>query len=314
MKVESEEIMKDKIMPSEAMVCSLKSSMPYGAQATLKLPVTFEGIGTHGGQPVTMILHPAEVGKGIVFVRSDVQGQDNKIPALWNFVSDTRMCTKITNEAGVSVSTIEHLLSALYACDLDSVRIEINGPEVPIMDGSAQEFIAPLLNAGRTFLDQPRSVIAIKRPVVVRESEDRWVSIEPADRLYIECKFDFNGRANFPEQTFKGEITPDKFISAIAPARTFGFVEDVMHLRSMGLAKGSSLENAVGIQDNRILNPEGLRFEDEFVRHKVLDIVGDLFTAGFRIHGHLVGTRTGHALSNQLLRAVFADESNWVIQ
>lgn len=287
---------------------------PYGIQTTLKSVVTFEGIGTHGGKPVLMTLRPAEAGSGIVFARTDIENKDNTIPALWNYVSDTMMSTTITNSSGVSVATIEHIMAALYACEIDNVRIEVNGPEVPIMDGSSQQFIDSLLKAGTTSLEgHVRQVIAIKRPIIVRDQEDRWVSIAPKDHLYIECEFDFKERASFASQTYIAEMTPEVFLKDIAQARTFGFVEDVMKLREMGLAQGSSLENAIGIQDNKILNPEGLRHKDEFVRHKVLDVVGDLYTTGYKIHGHFRGVRTGHGLLNQLLRAVFSDEKNWEV-
>lgn len=283
------------------------------AQTCLKSAVVFNGIGTHSGAPVTMTILPAEADTGIHFIRTDITDKDNIIPALWHYVTDTTMCTKITNEEGVSVSTIEHILAALYACEIDNACIEINGPEVPIMDGSSHDFIAPLLQAERTTLEAPRRQLEILRPIIVRDKADRWVSISPSEHFYIECEFDFNGRADFSTQLYKGIMTPAHFLNDIAQARTFGFVEDVVQLRSLGLAQGSSLENAIGIQDNRVLNPEGLRFEDEFVRHKVLDVVGDMFTAGMSIKGHIRGARTGHGLSNQLLRAVFSDPKNWRI-
>lgn len=280
-------------------------------QTCLAEAVSFADIGTHTAKPVKMTVFPAQVDTGIVFIRKDVTSKPNVIPALWNYVSDTMFCTKITNEAGVSVSTIEHIMAALYACDIDNALIEIDGEEVPIMDGSSDQFIAPLLRAGVMQLSTPRRAIKIVSPVIVREGEDRWVSISPNDELFFDCEFHFSGRADFETQRYTGAMTPEVFREDIARARTFGFVEDVIKLRSMGLVQGSSLENAIGIQDGKVLNPEGLRFKDEFVRHKILDAVGDLYTAGCPIRGYIRGARTGHSMMNQLLRAVFSDQRFW---
>jgi len=279
-------------------------------QNTLASSITFQGIGTHSAQTITMTVHPAAADSGIVFARTDIDGTP-VIPARWDFVSDTNLCTKISNAEGASVSTIEHLMAALYACEIDNAYIAIDGAEVPIMDGSSQVFIEPMLKIGRTRLDAPRRTIQILKPIIVRDSADRWVSISPHADFFMDCEHHFAGRANFPTERFTGLMTPEVFLKDIAAARTFGFAEDVVKLRSMGLAQGSSLDNAIGIQDGKIMNPEGLRFEDEFVRHKILDAIGDLYTAGARIQGSIRGTRTGHSMMNQLLRALFSNPSNW---
>lgn len=282
-----------------------------GYQNTLGSTVVFSGIGTHSANAVTMTIHPAPENSGIVFVRTDLADGPHIIPARWDHVSNTMLCTKISNDADVSVSTIEHIMAALYACEIDNAYIEIDGPEVPIMDGSSDDFIEPLLNAGVAQLDAPRRTIEILKTVLVRDQSDSWISISPHEEFFIDCEFHFNGRADFPAQRFTSTMTPEIFRQDIASARTFGFVEDVIKLRSMGLAQGSSLENAIGIENGKIINPEGLRFENEFVRHKVLDAIGDLYTAGAPFKGCLRGTRTGHSMLNQLLRALFSNPSNW---
>lgn len=283
---------------------------PEGCQKTLASVVSFVGIGTHSAQHITMTIHPAEADTGIVFARTDMPGAPI-IPARWDHVSDTMLCTKISNEEGASVATIEHVMAALYACGIDNAYIEIDGAEVPIMDGSSQIFIDQLMKAGIERLEAPRRKIQILKPIIVRESSDRWVSISPHADFFIDIEHHFAGRVDFPTERFTGVLTPNLFREEIAAARTFGFVEDVVKLRSMGLAQGSSLDNAVAIQDGKVLNPEGLRFKDEFVRHKILDAIGDLYTAGAQIQGSIRGTRTGHGMMNQLLRALFSNPSNW---
>jgi UDP-3-O-[3-hydroxymyristoyl] N-acetylglucosamine deacetylase len=282
-----------------------------GYQNTLATAVVFQGIGTHSAQQVTMTVHPAPEDTGIVFSRTDLSDGPHIIPARWDHVTDTMMCTKISNADGVSVSTIEHIMAALYACEIDNAFIEVNGPEVPIMDGSSDDFIAPLLDAGVASQDSPRRTIEVLKTVIVRDQADRWISISPHDEFFIDMEFHFAGKADFPTQHFTDVMTPEIFQKDIAAARTFAFAEDVMKLRSMGLAQGSSLETGIGIQDGKVMNPEGLRFENEFVRHKVLDAVGDLYTAGAGFKACIRGTRTGHSMHNQLLRALFSNPANW---
>lgn len=282
-------------------------------QNTIGSAVVFDGIGTHSAAPTRMTIHPADADMGIVFARTDLPGGTQIIPALWDHVTDTRGCTKVSNDQGVSVSTIEHIMAALYACEIDNAYIEINGPEVPIMDGSSDVFMSALLQAGIAAIDAPRRTIEILKPILVRDREDSWVSISPAEQFTIDCEHHFGGRVDFPTQRFTGNMTPAIFREQVAAARTFGFVEDVEQLRAMGLARGSSLENAIGIHEGRVINPEGLRFENEFVLHKVLDMVGDLYTAGARIKGKIHGSRTGHSMMNQLLRALFSNPNNWRI-
>jgi UDP-3-O-[3-hydroxymyristoyl] N-acetylglucosamine deacetylase len=282
-----------------------------GCQNTLASSVTFEGIGTHSAQSITMTIHPAEANTGIVFARTDLADEPHLIPARWDHVTDTMGCTKISSNDGVSVATIEHIMAALYACEIDNAYIEISGPEVPIMDGSSDVFMKPLMDAGVFQLDAPRRTIEILKTVIVRDQSDSWVSISPHADFFIDCEHHFAGRVDFPAQRFTGIMSPTAFRQDIAAARTFGFADDLVKLHSLGLALGSSLDNAIGIKDGKILNPEGLRFDNEFVRHKVLDVIGDLYTAGAPIQGAIRGTRTGHSMMNQLLRALFSNPSNW---
>lgn len=279
-------------------------------QNTLGQSVSFQGIGTHSAEQITMTIKPAAVDNGITFVRSDLP-KSQPISARWDCVSDTTCSTTISNAQGQSVSTIEHIMAALYACEIDNAVIEISGGEVPIMDGSSKAFIEPLMRAGIFPQSKNRKSIKILKTIMVREDSDRWISISPHDSFFMDCEFHFAGRADFPRQKYTGEMTPEIFRYDIASARTFGFVEDVIKLRSMGLAQGSSLQNAVCIQEGKVINPEGLRYEDEFIRHKILDAIGDLYTAGAPIKGLVRGTRTGHGMLNQLLRAIFADPSHW---
>jgi len=280
-------------------------------QKTLNCAVTLTGVGLHTGLESNMTLKPARENAGIVFYRTDVLPLHGRIVAKWDRVNDTMLCTKITNEYGVSVGTIEHLMAALFACDIDNIIIEIDAPEVPIMDGSCEPFVSAIEKAGIVEQNKIREVIEILKPIHVKDHPSRWVSLEPDSKFSMDCHFEFTDRASLPAQNYMFDGELETFKQEIIRARTFGFLQDIEKLWEMGLAKGGSLENAVLIDGSRIVNDEGLRFTNECVRHKVLDAVGDLLLAGYRIQGKLTACQSGHGLMNKLLHALFADPSAW---
>ena len=271
---------------------------------TLTGPAHMQGIGVHSGQSVNLHIHPADLGCGIIFIRTDKDNQE--IPARWDTVVNTQNNTTIGNESGVTVSTIEHLMAAFAALGVDDARVEIDGPEMPIMDGSAAPFIELVKQAGIKERGGKRSVIRILMPVTVEGDDDRKVELTPAHSPLITVDFGFHGRVNCPDQSYSFHPLSENFADDIAPARTFGLLEDAEKIKAMGLARGASLENTVVYDKERILNPEGLRFDTECARHKILDIVGDLHLAGGLIWGQYHGVQTGHSLNNMLLRELFS--------
>jgi UDP-3-O-[3-hydroxymyristoyl] N-acetylglucosamine deacetylase len=280
-------------------------------QKTLKASIGCTGVGLHSGAKVTMVLHPAEPDSGIRFRRTDVAGKGAIIPALWSSVGDTRMNTSLTGVDGVGIGTVEHLMSALAGMGIDNCLIDINGAEVPVMDGSAAPFLFLIECAGVVEQAAPRRAIRVLKRVVVKDG-DRMASLTPSGGFSLHFEIDFASQAIARQEMFVS-MGRGTFKSEVARARTFGFEQEVAMLRAAGLARGGSLENAVVIDSTgtRVLNDDGLRYPDEFVRHKVLDAVGDLALAGAPVLGHFHGVRSGHALSNQLLRALFADASAW---
>lgn len=274
-------------------------------QKTLKSAMTANGVGLHTGRKVTMTMSPAAISSGVVFQRTDLPDQPI-IKALWDRVEDTRLCTQI-GENGVSVGTIEHLMAAIRAANIDNIHIAIDGPEVPIMDGSAEPFSFLLNCAGVQEQDAKRRVLRINRTVRV-ESGDKWAEYTPGNLPTFHFTADFDHPV-IGQQRQSLTLVNGCFASHIARARTFGFLHEVDYLRAQGLAQGGSLDNAIVLDKEKVLNESGLRFDDEFVRHKILDAVGDLFLAGAPIMGQYNGHKAGHELNNQLLRAVFADPS-----
>jgi UDP-3-O-[3-hydroxymyristoyl] N-acetylglucosamine deacetylase len=279
-------------------------------QHTLRSAISCSGVGLHSGSKTTLTLRPADVNSGIQFRRTDKNGA--MIPALWSAVSDTRLNTCISNEDGVSVRTIEHLMSALAGLGVDNAVIEIDGEEVPVMDGSAAPFVFLIECAGLAEQSAPRQAIKILRPVIVRDG-DKTAMLRPAEESSLTMEIDFKAAA-IGRQAMTVSVSADAFKSEISRARTFGFEQEVEAMRAAGLGRGGSLENAVVIagDGSSVLNEEGLRYDDEFVRHKLLDAIGDLSLAGAPMQGAFVGVRTGHALNNQLLRALFADSAAWI--
>lgn len=276
---------------------------------TISRTATFTGVGLHGGQPVRLSICPAPVDAGIVFLRTDVTGDAGRIPARFDLVVDTRLCTRLANAHGVGVGTVEHLMAALAGCGVTDALIRLDGPEVPIMDGSAAPFVDAILAAGVRDLGGLHRAIRIRRPVRI-DLGDRSAA------LYPEARFDMGFRIAFDDaaigqQALSLNLTGDGVIDALADCRTFGRLAEVERLRAHGLGLGGGLENAIIVDGDRVLNPGGLRRPDEFVRHKMLDAVGDLYLAGAPIIGRYAGDRAGHEVTNRLLHALFAEPGAW---
>ena len=280
-------------------------------QRTLKSAATFEGLGLHGGKPVRMVVRPAPAGHGIVFRRTDVAAGDALVPARWDAVVQSRLCTLVQNEAGVQVSTIEHVMAALSGCAVHNALIEIDGPEVPILDGSAVPFVEGFLAAGITGQDAVVLAIRVLRAVEVREAE-ALARLEPAENLEMDFSIDF-AEAAIGQQQKTMTLANGAFVRELSDSRTFCRQSDVDLMRANGLALGGTVENAVVFDGDRVLSPGGLRHSDEPVRHKMLDAMGDLFLAGAPILGRYTGVRAGHALTNKLLRALFAEADAWTM-
>lgn len=273
-------------------------------QQTLAKSVTLEGVAVHSGALVKLCLHPAPADHGIVFKRIDLP-ENNFISALYDGVVDTRMCTVIANQHGVKVATIEHLMAALWGCGVDNALIEIDSEEVPIMDGSSQNFVIAINKVGLKVQSRPRRVINLPHTVTII-SGDKSIVMEPSDHFSISCEIEFEHRAIGVQSCFFDSRT-DNFSDVIAGARTFGFSEDLDRLKKVGLAKGASLENAIGIDEYGVINAEGLRYNNEFARHKVLDCIGDFALAGATINAKITACKPGHQLNNQAMHRLFAD-------
>ena len=269
------------------------------------------GVGVHSGQRVRLTVRPAPVDAGVTFVRTDVTDRPNRILVSPEAVTKTQLNTEISNADGVSVSTIEHLMAALCALGVDNAVIEVDGPEVPIMDGSALPFVQILDRAGRRPLGKARRYIEIVAPVELGLG-DKWACLAPGDGSGLEMSFEiaFASKA-IGRQRVDCAVDETVFRTELAAARTFGFVQEVEMLRAAGLAQGGSMENAIVIDGDRILNPEGLRFADEFVRHKAMDAVGDLYVLGAPVIGKFEAVYGGHALNNLLVRALWARPDAW---
>lgn len=276
-------------------------------QKTLKSAIHCRGVGLHTGARVAMTLHPAAPGTGIVFRRSDLAGAE--IAAHWRKAVEQPLCTRLDDGEGVSIATIEHLMAALAGLEVDNAVIELDGPEVPVMDGSAAPFVFLLECAGAVEQDAPRRAIRVLKAVTVTEN-GKSAALMPDDGFSMSFAIDFASDA-IRSQDITIAIDPESFKTDISRARTFGFLHEVDQMRAAGLALGGSLDNAVVINGDRVLNREGLRYVDEFVRHKVLDALGDLYLAGAPVVGHFRGVRSGHALNLRLLEALFADTSAW---
>ena len=278
-------------------------------QTTIARSTAIAGIGLHTGQRINMTLRPAEAGVGIVFHRK-MDKQTVTIEATSANVVDTRLAT-VLGKGDVRISTVEHLLSALAAYGIDNLHIDIDGPEVPIMDGSAAPFASIIEEAGQRRHPQSRKFLAIRQPVSVIDGEKR-ISIIPSRFFRITFDIAFQHPCIALQQR-SVKVTPAGFRRDLAPARTFGFLRDVEMLKAAGLARGGSLENAIVVDDERILNPEGLRFQDEFVRHKILDAIGDLSLIGYPILGHVRAFKAGHDVNHQLVQKILDTPESWQI-
>ncbi|MDU8928898.1 UDP-3-O-acyl-N-acetylglucosamine deacetylase [Alisedimentitalea sp. MJ-SS2] len=277
-------------------------------QTTIKSPAVFQGVGLHSGKRTRMVIRPASAEHGIWFKRSDIRLGDALIPARWDAVEQTPLCTLLVNDRGVSVSTVEHVMAALAGCGVHNALIEIDGPEVPILDGSAAAFVRGILARGVARLDAPVRAIEVLKPVEVRRGEganEAWARLEPGKSLTIDFSIEFEDAA-IGEQRKVLNMANGSFVRELCDSRTFCRQADVDAMHAQGLALGGTLENAVVVDGEKVLSPGGLRHADEAVRHKMLDALGDLALAGAPIIGGYFGHRAGHALTNELLRKMFA--------
>ena len=288
-----------------ALPAALKRSM--NAQRTLRRPVSCSGIGLHSGNKVTLSLKPAPADYGIRFQRSDLGGLE--IPATVTHLGGIRLATGLTREA-VSVETVEHLLAALTALGIDNCIVELNTPEVPIMDGSAAPFVYLILNeSGVRRLSAPKKFLKVLRPISLSQGDKR-IALYPSDHFKVTYSISFD-HPLIRHQSRTMKITDETFVEEIAPARTFGFLKEVEMLRQRGLALGGSLDNAIVLGETGVLNQNALRFEDEFVRHKILDAIGDLSLVGYPVIGHLVAHRAGHALHTAFAARILEEVDAW---
>ena len=279
------------------------------SQRTLKNVIRATGVGLHTGQKVYLTLRPAPANTGIAFRRIDLD-EPVEIRACPENVGDTTLSTTLAKD-GVRVSTVEHLLSAMAGLGIDNAYVDLSAPEVPIMDGSAGPFVFLIQSAGVEDQPAPKKFIRIKKPVMVEEG-DKWAKFEPFDGFKVSFAIEFNHPV-FRECTSEASVdfSTTSFVKEVSRARTFGFMRDLERLRDNNLALGGNLDNAIVVDDYRILNEDGLRYEDEFVKHKVLDAIGDLYLLGHSLIGAFHGYKSGHALNNKLLRALLAEKSAW---
>jgi UDP-3-O-[3-hydroxymyristoyl] N-acetylglucosamine deacetylase len=287
--------------------------MSLDRQTTLRAPVTLTGIGVHSGAPASICLKPSSANSGVVFLRKGIEGAPAQlIHAKHTKVSATELCTVIGDKAAASVATIEHLMSACAGLGLDNVLVEIDGPEMPIMDGSAAEFVAAIESTGVVALSAARRYLKILQPVRIEQGR-AFAELRPSEegfRLDVEIDFD---TAVIGRQRKVFDLEPVAYAREISRARTFGFMRDVEQLWKAGFALGASLDNTVAVGDDKVINPEGLRYADEFVRHKVLDAIGDLALAGYPIQGEFRSYCGGHRMNVRILEALFADRANYAI-
>ena len=280
-------------------------------QKTINETIELQGVGLHNGVKVNLVVKPADPNTGIIFKRVDLD-DNNIIKAKYDNVIEPVLCTKLKNSKGISVSTIEHLMAAFYGEGIDNAVVEIDAPEIPIMDGSAFDFVEAIKSSGIKEQNKPREFIKVLKKIEIKDGP-KYISIEPLDRdLIIDFEIVFNNplirtrRKEF--KLSEGNLTP------IYNARTFCLYEDIDFIKSKGLARGGSLDNAIVVQGDKILNEDGLRSRHEFVEHKILDCLGDIMLSGYRIFGHIKTSQGGHLLTNTLLRKFFADKSNWSLE
>lgn len=290
-------------------------NLSTGKQKTLGSVVRCSGVGLHTGRMVQMTLSPAAVNTGITFIRTDIdngEGARAQVAAQYHHVTDTMLGTTIENMYGTKVSTIEHLMAALWGLGVDNAIIEVGGPEVPIMDGSSDPFVFLIECAGVVEQADARRILKIDQTLTVSEG-DSTITIMPHDGFVLDVEIAFN-HAVISQQQAEYDFSRVTFRQMLSRARTFGFARDVERMQSLGLARGGSLNNAIVIGDEHVLNEDGLRYDDEFVRHKALDCVGDFFLAGMRIEGRVMAYKPGHGINNKLLKTIFAHKNAWHIK
>ena len=278
-------------------------------QHTIAKEASLSGVGVHSGKPARLTIRPAAEGAGVCFVRSDVADRDAVIRALVTKVTTTELGTNMSNEAGVSVATVEHFLAACSGLGVDNIIAQLDGPELPILDGSSKPFVEMLMQAGLKEQGAARRTLKILKPVEVRHGE-KFARLSPGNGFEMRVIIDFKTKA-IGRQEIRFAMTPGAFARDVAWARTFGFLHQAEQLHAMGKGLGASMDNTVVIEGDAVLNPGGTQTDDEFVRHKLLDVIGDLFLAGGQIDGLYEAEQPGHALNNQLLRAVFADTTSF---
>ena len=296
------------------MSCNfLTASGFYPWQTTIKKKISTSGIGLHKGDIINLTLKPSKPNSGITFIRTDIEGDLAKRSILANYknVSDTNMCTTIKNETDCKISTIEHLMAALSGSGVDNIDIEVNGPEVPIMDGSSKQFIDLIENSGLVKLSKKRKFLKITKKIEIIDG-DKKCSLSPDKNMKFFASIDFSDKV-IGKQEASINLEKFSFKDNVSKARTFGFMRDVEALRMSGLGLGGSLDNCLIIDNNEVINAEGLRLENEFVVHKLLDAVGDIFTSGYRIQGEYKGYLCGHHMNNLLLRELFNNEDSFEI-
>ena len=278
-------------------------------QKTVANTITMIGKGLHSGKSARLTIHPASAEYGIWFRRVDVTDRNNLIPALYDSVNDTRMCTRLANDSGVEVSTVEHLMAALAGTGIQNALIEIDGPEVPIMDGSSRPFVQTILATGVRIQDAPVRVIRVLKEISI-QFDDTIATLKPSETLQIEFSIDFADQA-IGQQQKTLEMANGAFVRELSDCRTFCQRKDVDALQAAGLAQGGGLDNAIVVDGGSVLNPEGFRREDECVRHKMLDALGDMALAGAPILGKYIGVKAGHRATNMLLRKLFSTPDAW---
>ncbi len=278
-------------------------------QQTLQNEFSTVGIGLHSGRKVRLTLRPAPEGTGLVFTRTDVKPPVS-IKAEPTRVNDTRMATTLDKD-NVKIATIEHLMSALSGLGVDNCYIDVDAPEIPIMDGSGATFVFLLQAAGIVQQNAPRKFVRVKKPVIVH-AQEKWASLDPFEGYKLSFSIDFGHPAiDETAQFVEVDFDADRYVEAVSKSRTFGFVNDLEMLRSMGLAQGGTLDNAIVMDDYHVLNPDGLRSGDEFAKHKLLDAMGDLYVLGHPLVAHYRAFKSGHDLNNKLLRQLLSDPDNW---
>ncbi|MBM3579754.1 MAG: UDP-3-O-acyl-N-acetylglucosamine deacetylase [Alphaproteobacteria bacterium] len=279
------------------------------SQKTINSKISCNSVGLHSGANVVMTLAPADINSGIVFRRIDVEVGKNEIKASYNNVVATNLGTTLANEFGVRVATIEHLMAAIWGCGIDNLIVELNAEEVPIMDGSSAPFVFLIECAGINMQVESRRFIEVTKKIRV-EDGDKFIELTPAKEFSLDLHIDFNHK-HIANQKFDYHTSLSSFKNDISRARTFCFQSEIEQMHKLGLAKGGSLKNAIVVGDEGIVNEDGLRYADEFVRHKTLDFLGDMYLAGHYIIGHFSASKAGHGINNKMLHEIFANQEAW---